>query len=194
MCTIALVRHGETDWNIQRRLQGREDTDLNLRGREQARMTGLHLRNERWDAVLASPLRRAKETAEIIASKLGLNQLHVVEQFVERDFGLASGLTVEQKNERFPDGVVPGMEEREALYERISDGLRSVRQRFPGSRVVVVSHGGVINAALAMFTNGEIGSGKTLLGNACISLIHYVEDTWQIEYFNSTAHLANMPE
>lgn len=192
MCTIALVRHGETDWNAERRLQGREDTPLNARGKEQARLTGLYLKDQAWDGVVTSPLRRAHDTARIIASHIGIDELCVLEHFVERDFGAASGMTHEERMARFPEGIAPGMESREALWQRVNEGLTRVRQTFMGKRVVLVSHGGVINAVLSMLSGGEIGTGKTVLNNGGISLIHSAGDTWRIEFYNAAHHLNDL--
>ncbi|MDB5085743.1 MAG: yhfR, partial [Bacilli bacterium] len=82
MTTVCLVRHGETDWNAEGRLQGRQDTELNENGRKQAKLAGIHLKNEQWDAIVTSPLKRAKETAQIIATELGIDHLDEMEQLV----------------------------------------------------------------------------------------------------------------
>lgn len=188
MTTICLVRHGETEWNRQGRLQGREDTELNDVGRAQADATGRFLARDRWDAVASSPLKRARETASIIAKHVAIATVHEFADLVERDYGASSGLTPAERSHRFPDGDVPGIESREALTQRAMQALRSLAEMFPRKRIIVVTHGGVINAILAAITNGEIGSGKTPLKNACINVIHLRRGAWHIETYNSTAH------
>src|SRR4051794_10846449 len=118
MTELYLVRHGETDWNRQRRIQGLTDIPLNDTGREQARMTGLLLARRRfagahWDAVLTSPLSRAAETGAIIATELGLAAPQSIGAVVERNYGEAEGLDFRELERRFPPGTdVPGRETR----------------------------------------------------------------------------------
>jgi uncharacterized phosphatase len=88
---LALVRHGETDWNSAGRLQGRTDIPLNELGRKQANDAGASLSAQDWDLLVSSPLRRAVETAEIIGSHVGLNLSLTVPELIERDFRGAEG-------------------------------------------------------------------------------------------------------
>ncbi len=187
--TVCLVRHGETDWNREGRLQGREDVDLNVRGREQARLTAVFLGIDTWDVIISSPLSRALETAQIIADHLGIPHVHSMEEFVERDYGLAAGLIPREREERYPDGQWPGLESRESVSARCIAGLQSVVERYQGLRIVVVSHGSAINAILAALSGGQIGTGKTVLGNACVSTLHFTDGCWQIRLYNSVSHL-----
>jgi uncharacterized phosphatase len=189
--TVCLVRHGETDWNDAGKLQGREDTELNARGREQARCSAIFLREQKWDLIATSPLKRAAGTAAIVAEHLGIERVVELPELVERDYGAASGMTTAEMRVAFPDGDVPGLEERDALGARCMRGLRALVAEHEGKRIVVVAHGGVINAVLAALSDGEIGSGKTRLGNACISLLHFREAAWEIESHNVVSHLAD---
>lgn len=168
MTDLYLVRHGETDWNRARRIQGRTDIPLNAVGREQARVTGTLLSRRPITRVVASPLARARETAEIIAVTLGLPAPELEPAVVERDYGAAEGLDFREIDERFPPGVeVPGRESREAVAARVLPALRALATRFPGESLVVVSHGGAIRAALletepdggfGPITNGSVHS------------------------------------
>jgi uncharacterized phosphatase len=184
--TICLIRHGETDWNRARRLQGREDIPLNDGGREQARSTAAHLARSRWDLIATSPLRRAAETAKIIAAALVDTPVLTIPELVERDYGAASGLTPEERRERFPGDDVPGIEAPASVRARAIGVLDALAAEHPGSRILVVAHGGVINAILSVLSNGEIGTGKTLLHNGCLSVVHFRGDTWEIESHNVT--------
>jgi uncharacterized phosphatase len=149
MTVIYLVRHGETDWNRERRIQGATDIPLNDTGRAQAMATGRLLSTRSWDAIIASPLARARETAEIIASAANHPGLHLLDEIVERRYGDAEGLTYEQVEERFPgDMDVPGRETRDAVAERVIPALVSLAEQYRGRSIVVVSHGGVIRAVL----------------------------------------------
>ena len=100
--TLVLVRHGETDWNRQRRFQGHADQPLNDAGRSQARELAGRLRDEPVTALYTSPLRRASETAQILASGFGL-EARTLDALLEIDVGAWEGLTVDEVRERYPD-------------------------------------------------------------------------------------------
>ncbi|MFC0522902.1 histidine phosphatase family protein [Pontibacillus salicampi] len=192
MTTICLVRHGETDWNRAKRLQGQEDIPLNELGRRQAKECGAFLKNDQWDAIVASPLSRAKETAYIIEHYLPEDkEIVMMEHFKERAFGKGSGLTHEEINAQFPDRNYPGMESFEDFQHRIFEGLHSIQHHFPSKKVLLVAHGAVINCILSVLTDGEIGTGKTKLINACISNIERLQDNWELKSYNETTHLTD---
>ena len=156
MTVFALVRHGETDWNRERRIQGSTDIPLNDTGREQARATGALLASRRWNAIVASPLSRARETAQLIASEAGLGEPALEPRLAERDYGAAEGLTGAEIDALYPDGAeVPGREEREAVAERAVAALHDLAARHPGEAVIVVAHGGVIRSVLETVAPGH---------------------------------------
>jgi len=175
MTDLYLVRHGETDWNRQRRIQGRTDIPLNETGREQARLTGTLLTRRPIARVVASPLVRARETAEIIAGELGLDAPELRDAFVERDYGAAEGLSFHEIDTLYPEGTaVPGRETREEVAARILPALLALAGEYPGAAIVVVSHGGAIRAALLAsepdggfgpITNGSVHSFHVAAGD-----------------------------
>ncbi|PZQ91629.1 MAG: histidine phosphatase family protein [Leifsonia xyli] len=149
MTELYLVRHGETDWNAARRIQGRTDIPLNEAGRAQAREAAELLARQRWDAVYASPLARAHETASIIAQRLGLHEVTDLDALVERDYGDAEGMSFDEVEALHLAGVrAPGQETREEVAARMVPALLALAERHPGERLVVVSHGGAIRAVL----------------------------------------------
>lgn len=155
MTMIYLVRHGETDWNRERRIQGSTDIPLNATGREQAASTGALLSRRRWDGVYASPLSRAYETGEIIARSLGLPAPGVVPELAERRYGAVEGLTSDEIDERFPgETPVPGRETREEVAARTIPALVALAERHAGESIIVVSHGGVIRTILTAIAPG----------------------------------------
>ena len=184
--TICIIRHGETDWNSSGRLQGTEDIELNDLGREQAIEIGRYFESEHWDIVVSSPLKRAYETAQIIASRLSIPTVHVVEEIKERSYGSASGLLPEERRSRFPDGI-PDQEDFEHLLQRAMIGLTKIATGFIGKRIIVVSHGGLTNSILYTLSEGAFGSFKTRLKNGCINKIIMQNDQWTVEFFNKTA-------
>lgn len=168
MTQLFLVRHGETDWNRQRRIQGRTDIPLNETGREQARVTGRRLAFRSWDGLLASPLSRARETAAIIGEEVGLGEPDAVPALVERDYGEAEGMDWLEIERRFPSGtVVPGRETRADVANRVVPALMDIAASRPDAALIVVSHGGAIRAVLdrvdpateyGPITNGSVHS------------------------------------
>jgi broad specificity phosphatase PhoE len=155
--TIVMVRHGETDWNRDNRFQGHADPHLNETGRAQARALARELSSESFAAAYTSPLRRAAETASIIAAALRLEPVPDM-SLKEVDVGSWSGLTRTEVQERFPGGFARwlqyghGWEDGETydeLGERVVSGLLRIAERHDGGRVLAVTHGGPIRSALA---------------------------------------------
>ena len=185
---LYLVRHGETDWNSQRRIQGRTDIPLNDTGRAQAARTGRLLARRKWDAVVASPLSRAYETGSIIAGELGLPVPTTDERLVERNYGEAEGMDFAAMQLQFPgDTPVPGREKRSAVAARALEALMDVAHAHPEEAVVVVSHGGLIRAVLrkvdpegdhGMITNGSVHSFR--YEDGALSLIAF-DDPIEVE-------------
>jgi broad specificity phosphatase PhoE len=160
--TILLARHGETDWNVDRRVQGHSDTPLNDMGRAQARRLAEELSKERIDAVYSSDLVRAHETALIVAEQRGL-EVTAIRDLRERHFGTWEGLTDQEIYERFPqvhDGAPWGdAETQEEMADRVVGALLRIARAHPDERVLVVSHGGPLRRVLAqcgLNSNGRI--------------------------------------
>lgn len=150
---LLLARHGETDWNRVGRWQGHADPPLNEEGRRQAAVLAEQLAADGVEAVYSSDLRRAAETAAVVAQRLGLP---VVEDpaLREIDVGSWSGLTRAEVEERFPDGHARWLrgeighdgETREQLAARVVPAIERIAAAHPGQTVLVVTHGGVIRA------------------------------------------------
>ncbi|WBU38572.1 histidine phosphatase family protein [Homoserinibacter sp. YIM 151385] len=188
MTELFLVRHGETDWNAARRIQGRTDIPLNDTGRAQARATGRLLARRSWDGVVTSPLARAAETAAIIAAELGLGEPAVSEPLVERDYGAAEGLDYTEIDRRFPEGArVPGRETREQVAARVVPELVRLAQARPGASLVVVSHGGAIRSAL---TEVEPGIQHGRIGNGSVHSFRVVDGTLRLLAFDDPIETA----
>ena len=184
---ICLVRHGETDWNKLGRLQGSSDIPLNETGIMQASLAAQALKDKGYEIVITSPLTRAKQTAQIIADLNGLSLIEM-DAFKERCFGDAEGLLKEEREQLYPDNKFPNLESYQDLAARLRNGLTEVTN-LPYEQVIIVAHGTAINCILAIFSNFEIGSGKTVLLNACTSIITYENEEWKIESYNDVSHL-----
>lgn len=184
MKEIFLVRHGETDWNAAGRLQGREDVPLNSNGEAQAHRLAEALHGLGIERIVTSYLSRARRTAEIVASRLGLDDLTVVDGLHERDYGDISGLTPEERAARFPPGTSPANQEpAAAMKARVMAALHDVADRHAERRILIVSHGGVINTLLAHITEGQHGTGKNLLPNCSITKFRRHGEAWNVQYF-----------
>lgn len=181
--TICLVRHGETPWNIEGRLQGQEDVEMNETGRLQAKAIADYLKREKWDIVVSSPLQRAKESAQIISDELGLGRVNIVSDLKERSYGSAAGMLPDERRLKFPDGI-PDQEAFDDLRERAFDAINSIAEFYYGDKVIVVSHGGLINSILYTISDGEFGSYKTRLQNGCINMLKFDDGDWSVEFYN----------
>jgi broad specificity phosphatase PhoE len=134
--TLLLVRHGETDWNAEGRLQGHTDRPLSEFGGRQTRRLADDLEDEELEAIYSSDLSRARETAEIVGERLGLPVV-LDPDLREKDWGTWEGLTAVER-----DRVEFVGESTEAHQERILRALQRISERHPGGRVLVVTHGG----------------------------------------------------
>ncbi|MEA9986820.1 MULTISPECIES: histidine phosphatase family protein [Subtercola] len=186
--TLALVRHGETDWNAERRLQGSSDIALNDVGRGQVLATAELLQGQPWDFVVCSPLSRARESASIIARTLGIEVSTVVPELVERDYGPAEGMQDgdELRALRIPGGF-QGAETEADVTARATAALGRIATEYPGARVIVVAHGTLIRLALSELS----GSAITTITNAGHCLLHHepsadsaAADAWSISVVN----------
>ena len=158
MTTILLARHGETDWNRENRFQGHADPPLNAAGREQARVLAEALSGRPLAAVYTSPLRRAAETAEIVAAPHVL-PVEPVDGLREVDVGSWEGLTRAELEQREPEQFHRWLVEHEQGWEdgetyeemgrRVIRALLALAERHRGERILAVTHGGPIRAAIA---------------------------------------------
>ncbi|WP_424466839.1 histidine phosphatase family protein [Pseudoclavibacter helvolus] len=148
--TLALVRHGRTAWNLERRLQGRSDIALDAHGELQAHAAGRLLARARWGRVVASPLTRAAQTAAIVGSHLDTAAPVLDPGLLERDFGEAEGMHVAEAAERWPSGEYPGSESTTQLGERAGAALAALLEG-PGT-AVIVSHGVFLRAGIEAIT------------------------------------------
>ena len=145
--TLFLVRHGETVDNARQIMQGQTQGCLNERGREQARQVAQRLADEPVDAIIASDLHRAIQTAEIIAAPHRL-VVNTTELLRERDWGSFTGRYIpDLKGEVWPDDI----ESEQALLQRATDFLQYMTATYPGKRVVAVGHGIINKAILSVY-------------------------------------------
>ena len=189
--TFALIRHGQTDWNAQRRLQGSTDIPLNDVGRGQARVAVENLAGSDWDAIVSSPLSRAAETADLIAAGLGLTVARRVPELTERSFGPAEGLQdgAELDALRTPGGFRGAEGEAEAADRGLA-ALETLAEEFRGGRVLVVTHGSLLRVSLSR----AVGRTLQSVDNAVLNLAHHhPAEGWNLEFCNGERLTAALP-
>ncbi len=201
-CTrFIIVRHGETEWNLQSRLQGHSDSPLTAAGLAQAEALARRLARESFSALISSDLARAYQTALSIAAATG----HAVTpepRLRERNFGEAEGLTYGEMDHQFPevfsqvretdpDYVVPGGESRNQLYRRVRDAFESLALEHPGACVAVVTHGGVLASLYRLIHAIPVAVPHRIpIRNASYNAVHCSAGEWSVEVWGDTTHLA----
>jgi broad specificity phosphatase PhoE len=194
---LILVRHGETDWNVRELVQGHKGVPLNKKGLEQAKKAGLRLKKEPIDIIYSSDLKRAKQTAAEIA-KFHKVPTRYSKLIRERKFGKLEGISrAEYKKLRDGSGVPkylyrpPGGENYIDIRKRVRKFLAMLSKKHSNQTVVVVSHGGVIRAFIAIFTKKAFENIYDIEhNNASISMIELNRGSPpKIHYLNSTEHL-----
>jgi broad specificity phosphatase PhoE len=169
--TILLARHGETDWNREGRFQGHADPPLNDTGRAQADELAARLAGIDFVAIYSSPLRRALETAQVVAAVRSLEPVPV-EALREVDVGSWQGLTRAEIETRFPEQFADWLDYRQGwddgethdeMGRRVVAALLELAALHEGERILAVTHGGPIRAAFA-FADGTSHADARRLG------------------------------
>jgi probable phosphoglycerate mutase len=198
---LIVIRHGETAWNRERRMQGHSDTPLSAIGRAQAEALGRRLAGGRYAALYTSDLSRARDTAAAIAAHTGY-EIVAEPRLRERRFGLFEGLTAEEIRERFPqeyvrfasrdpDYAIPGGESARAFTHRALGCLGEIAARHAGLQVLVVTHGLVLDA---LYRAAEGLAPEAIrpvpLLNASLNTFAYEAGAWRLEFWGDVGHLA----
>ncbi len=201
-CRLYLVRHGETAWNLEMKYQGHSDVPLSERGREQARLLAGRLAKNRIAAFYASDLRRATETAAILAEPHGL-PVKTHPSLREMNFGLWEGLTSQEIKKNYGELAgrwwqdplhtrLPNGENLRDLAGRVNETMDGITRRYLDNReVVVVSHGGPIRVYIATLLGMDLKFYWRLrLDNACLNIVDFAEPAQGVlVLFNDCSHL-----
>jgi broad specificity phosphatase PhoE len=192
-CTIYLIRHGRTEWNVTGRWQGHLDVPLDDAGRDQAARLADRLQREgiRFDALYASDLRRARETAEAVGEALDM-EVSAVPALREIDLGAWSGMTREEIARKFPtewkqlhgeEDIARGGGETFAVFQqRVLNWLSSAAETHAGGRICAVTHGGCIRAAL-LKVRGLSWAGRDRIppiDNGSITVLEIAGGAWRV--------------
>lgn len=202
MLRLYLIRHGETDWNAEGRIQGQSDIELNSYGEAQAQCLAARLVEEgEFHALYSSPLKRASCTAQVIGRALNLPIIYDA-RLVERSLGVLEGLTMNEIKEQFPHvhrawhegGMrppIPGEEPREAFVMRTRAFIDDLRAAHPQGQVIVVTHGGTLN--MLLLASLGLDAERPLpfwIENASLNIVQWNERGARLRVLNDTCHLA----
>jgi probable phosphoglycerate mutase len=197
---ICLVRHGETEWNAERRIQGQIDIGLNETGHRQAVAAGRWLKRAGIVALYSSDLKRAWATAQAIGAEIGLTPTPLPEMR-ERRYGVFEGLTYDEAKARYPEGygafegrnadyAFENGESLKAMFERVSGKLKEIAARHLGQNVAVVLHGGVLDVINRFVRNNPLEMPRDfLIPNAGINWISVADGAWHLDTWGETDHL-----
>ena len=189
MTRFFLVRHGETEWNRVRRIQGVSDIPLNDTGRAQAAALGDILVGHNFDLIVSSPLSRADETARIIAQRLGMPAPITVPDLIERNYGEAEGSSGADLDRRYPPGTdIPGREDREVVAQRAVRVLHDMAIRHPHADIVAVAHGAVIRSVVDY---AAPGLHKEPITNCSVHSFSLVAGTLELVAFDDPMEIAS---
>jgi uncharacterized phosphatase len=189
---LELIRHGQTDWNSQDKLQGSSDVPLNETGRGQARQAARLLSGEPWSAIVSSPLGRARETAQIIASELGIELGDAYDELIERDYASREGWVPDSPIPDEPNESYPDIEPRESVAARGLGALEMIRDTRlpldgPDASIVVVCHGTIIRFTLSAI----MGSEAPHIENAAANTVEWDGESWKVLTVNGALHEAD---
>jgi alpha-ribazole phosphatase/probable phosphoglycerate mutase len=200
-CRVFLIRHGETQWNRDSRIQGKSDVPLSDNGIRQAEALSRRLAGQDFAAVFSSDLSRARETAAIIARPHN-QPVRVLSDLQELNFGYWEGMTVEDVRRQYSqessawwanplETRIPGGENLAELAERSVRAIKTIIERYPRQQVVVVAHGGTIRSIVGTVLGLDLNQYWRLRqDNASLSIIEFYQ--WEkgiIMLYNDVSHL-----
>jgi probable phosphoglycerate mutase len=202
---FCLVRHGETDWNAERRLQGHTDIDLNARGLAQAEQMARAIKriNLAFDVLYTSDLQRAAKTANAIEQLFSTSAISNA-GLRERHLGALQGLTTDEAPQLEPDlwkshlsrnitEELRGGESIQQFADRINTALEKIREQYLGKTVLLVSHGGALDMMYRIASNQPLDAEKAVaVPNASLNWISHDGNSWKVDGWADTSHLENL--
>jgi probable phosphoglycerate mutase len=197
---ICIIRHGETAWNVEKRIQGHTDIPLNATGRAQALAMAFNAAHHRFNAIYSSDLARALETARVLAQRED-QEVTCLPQLRERHFGLFQGLTAAQGAERYPEAYAHyqtrdldyDFETGESLRrfsERVSEAIDWLMRHHGGQTIAAVSHSGVLDVIYHRATGRPLHTPRDFaIPNCALNWFHCDSQGWHLEAWADRHHL-----
>jgi probable phosphoglycerate mutase len=196
---IILIRHGETEWNSQKRMQGHSNSDLSSVGQAQIQALGQWMKNVPFDLIYSSDSPRAKQTAEAITQFSG-HELQFDQRLREKNLGVFEGLTSEEARERHPEVfrlfktagskyVIDEGESTQQLQDRALEIVNEIRIKHPEERVLLVTHGGFIRVVMKHSLGLSLETPtRFLIRNTGVFRLEW-EDKWLVSQMGGVSHL-----
>lgn len=209
MTEVIIIRHGQTDWNTEHRLQGWQDIELNAVGLEQAQAVAQRIAREHHtqiapiDHIYSSDLKRAYQTAHAIGVALNMS-VSVEPGLRERNFGVLEGVKFHEMFEvnpqaaavwqrRDPSQPIPEGESLQTLHDRTTQTINQIAHQHWGKRVIVVTHGGTMDVLWRHATQTPLHTPRTAkLANASVNRIKVLPERWQLIDWGDVTHLEGM--
>jgi probable phosphoglycerate mutase len=200
---ICFIRHGETDWNVAKRIQGQLDIPLNETGRSQALAMAFNAAHYDFHAIYSSDLCRAFDTAKRVAERCGL-EVHSLPQLRERHFGIFQGLTAEEGLQQHPAvhacyierDVNCDFDSGESMLdfaERVKEAVKQLIRQHPNQTIAVVSHAGVLEIVYRQVTNKPLHTPRDfVIPNCALNWFKFDENGWHLEVWDDHHHLAKV--
>lgn len=193
MTTITFVRHGNTDFNREKRTQGHLHNPLNETGIRQAEAVARRLSGENWDVLLSSDLMRARQTAEMISAALRMPVTSFDARLREIGRGRMEGTTEEERIAKW--GAVwrdldLGEESHASLRERGMSFIRDITAQYPGQKVLAISHGVFLGQTLKALLQDETTGDN--LSNTSVTTIAHNGQQWEYVLYACTRHLLSL--
>jgi probable phosphoglycerate mutase len=207
MTEILLIRHGETDWNVEKRLQGHLDIALNAEGERQASALARALSEESVDAIFASDLQRAMQTAQAVAAPRGM-QVRIERDLRERSYGAFEGLLHSDINAQYPEAYAMlrarDIDARYPMGRQQAETLREFSQRAVGvitrlanehrnKKIVIVSHGGLLECIYRAANALDLSPPRDFdIKNASINRLLWDGSALRISHWSDVSHLSDL--
>jgi 2,3-bisphosphoglycerate-dependent phosphoglycerate mutase len=200
---ICFIRHGETDWNVARRIQGQIDIPLNDTGRSQALAMAFNAAHHEFSAIYSSDLARARDTAILLAERRGL-AVKALPQLRERHYGIFQGITASEGAQRYPEAHARykardpdyNFESGESLHQlvgRVTDAIQHIIRHHSGEMVAAISHAGVLDIIYRKATGRHLHTPRDFdLPNCALNWFRFDEQGWHLETWDDHHHLARV--
>lgn len=197
---ICIIRHGETDWNVAKRIQGHTDIPLNETGRAQALAMAFNAAHQRFHAIYSSDLARAQETAQVLAQRED-HEVTLLPQLRERHYGIFQGITAAQGAERYPaayanylardlDYDFESGESLRGFAARVAEGIEWLVRHHSGQTIAAVSHSGVLDVVYRRATGRPLTTPRDFkIPNCGLNWFQFDSQGWHLEAWADRHHL-----
>ena len=200
---ICLIRHGETDWNVDKRIQGQTDIALNDTGHKQALAMAFNAAHHDFSAIYSSDLARAQATAKMLAERRGL-EVKTLPQLRERHYGLFQGITAKEGAQRHPEAYARYMardpdydfetgEDMLAFAARVGAAIENMTRHHSGETIAAVSHAGVLDIVYRKATGRPLHTPRDfVIPNCALNWFRFDGQGWHLEAWDDHHYLARV--